>query len=73
MDGGGAALRCENGGSWVWTPARVVVALARDAFVMPDHLDGGGVCASRGGGNAILDEVIYDRFGWFDELVAYDS
>ena len=36
--------------SWVRTSASVVSAMARDASVMPDHLDG-GECASRGEGN----------------------
>ena len=31
------------------------------------------MCVERRRGNAIPCEVVYDGFGWFDELVAYDN
>ena len=47
------------------------MAVARDASVMPDHLDG-GEHTSREGKNLPCEVVDY-RFGWFDELVAHDD
>ena len=48
--------------------------MARDVNVMPGHLDNRRcACVERRRGTAILCEVIYDVFGWFDKLVIYDN
>ena len=45
-EGGGATLGLVT--SWVWTSARIVVAMARDPSMMADHLHGGwGACIER--------------------------
>jgi hypothetical protein len=48
--------------------------MARNASVMPDHLDSRWcACVERTRGKAILCEVIYHVYGWFDKLVVYDD
>jgi hypothetical protein len=48
--------------------------MARDASVMPEHLNiRWCACVERGRGKAILCKAVYHGFGWFDKLVVYND
>ena len=55
------------------TSANAVVAVARHAPVMPDHLDGGWCACVERRGKIVPCEVVDDGFGWLAGPVVYDD